>query len=148
MNQTPVPPDRISQKRAVKLRIWGVFALVMALVAVGALLVIPFSALQVSTVNALMTSILCFVPVLVLLLPLWLGLAAAMFGVARLETTVTRQLASAESSAHDAKIRARTAGRALGRAVIRLRTPLAAAEAWLATLTRRDDNIKPPEETV
>lgn len=138
----------MSQKRGVKLRIWGVFALVMVLVAVGALLLIPFSALQVSTVNALMTSILCFIPLLVLLLPLWLGVSAAIFGVARLETTVTRQLASAETSARDAKIRARTAGRALGRAVIRLRTPLAAAEAWLATLTRREDNIKPPEDTL
>lgn len=90
------------------------------------------SQVQVGVVNQVMTMVVCFLPVLLVFVVLWVALAAAIFGVSRLEIKVTRQLGTLEGHAHTAKTRARTAGLTLGKAVITIVTRVAFIERWLS----------------
>lgn len=122
-DSTPVL-SRPEQKRLLRRRIWALFGLGLVVVLVGALLVAPLSQVQVGVVNQVMTMVVCFLPVLLVLLVAWLALAAAMFGVSRLEISVTRQLSGLEARAQSAESRARAAGDAMSRQVRRAVAPI------------------------
>jgi len=83
---------------------------------------------------------------LLVLLVLWLAVAAAMFGVSRLEIKVTSQLAGLEDRAHTAQTRARAAGLTLGKAVSRVVSRTAIIERWFSTFEPKSDQDEANEQ--
>lgn len=119
MTDSSTPITSTNPKRVLRRKLWSVLGLMFALVGIGSVLVASLSQLQVGMVSQIMTMIICFLPVLLILLLTWLVIAAAIYGVNRLEISVTRQLTGLENRAHDAQLRARTAGNTLGQEVSR-----------------------------
>ncbi|MCU0475262.1 MAG: hypothetical protein MUC99_03955 [Anaerolineae bacterium] len=113
---SPTPADR---KRLIRRRVWGAFALGLLMAGVGGLVVALQTPLQVGVVSDVMTLALCLAPAVLILLPVWLLVGLAIYGVGRLEVRVTRQLAALGVRSSDAQTRARLAARTVGQSVIR-----------------------------
>ncbi len=146
MTDSSHPITSADQKRVLKRNIWLLFGACLLLVLVIIALLALSSHAQVGVVNQVMTMIVCFLPVLVVLLALWVAVAAAIFSVSRLEVKVTGQLATLEGRAFDAKTRARTAGLALGRAVIKVVARTAIIERWLSAFEPKPNQDEADEQ--
>jgi len=146
MTDSSPPRSAIDQKRALRRGIWLVFGAGMLLVLMVTAIVARSSQAQVGIVNQIMTMVMCFLPTLLVLLVLWLAVAAAMFGVSRLEIKVTSQLAGLEDRAHTAQTRARAAGLTLGKAVSRVVSRTAIIERWFSTFEPKSDQDEANEQ--
>lgn len=115
---------RDAQKRALRRGVWLLFGFCLAVVLLIGGGVALLTAAQVGVVSQVMTMVICYAPLLLVLLLAWLALSAAIYGVQRLDLSVTRQLATLHERTQSANIRAQTAGAELKRAVRRVVIPI------------------------
>jgi hypothetical protein len=132
-----LPSDRVREKQVLRRRVWMPVLLTAAGVLILVFVLGQLSALRLESASTLMSIVLCLAPLVLLMLPLWLLLAALMYGVYRMDGIVGRQMATLEGRARDARVRATTAGRVLARATIRLTMGFDRVSRWFGAFEPR-----------